>query len=745
MKIRSLRGKLLIWFLVLSLVPLAALAYFGLNQFEKNLLEKEIAGDSLLTAQIGESLALILNQAIEHAQSLSQNYYILQEEVGPEKKSEVLAEMVRRYPIYLTASLVDTDGVQIADSDGKNLGADKSQTEWFQAVSNTREPHLSDLRESIDLGINIINASAPVLDEGGRLVGVVSLRLDPEAISAEIIKGIQLAETGYVYVYDVTSTRVIMHPDPSIIGKTMSQVGLDFLVEPLREEQGTTRYLFEGVDKIVTFSKLPTYQNFSDQNFKDWRAVATFPFAEIMEPITVMRRLIIIISLLAAILVIFFSLQVSGSIVFPLRQLTRWAEQVASGNLSIATRQKLAKTNDEVGVLSSAFEKMVNNLRELVEQVIGTSSTLAASSQELTSSIEEVAQATQEIAQTISQVAQGSTNQSEEIEKVNQRAQQITQETETIQSSIQRNLNLLQEMEKNLALNQKALAEIRNSSQITQQESQTNREVAEKGQKLLQTLEENINLISQGTQAVAQSITTLDNRSQEIGKIVDLISGIAEQTNLLALNAAIEAARAGEAGRGFAVVAEEVRKLAEESAQAAQQIAGLIGEIQKDTQEAVEKMNQAEERVKTGVSQSGEVDQNFREIIASAEKMRESITQLEETFNQAEETLRHTENSEKEVATLLEDNADLIKKTVTNVQSVSQAISAIASVAEENAASSEEVSASTEEQSASLEEIRSAVESLSQLAEKLQALANQFTTEDENQKEIDPSIISERD
>ena len=97
---------------------------------------------------------------------------------------------------------------------------------------------------------------------------------------------------------------------------------------------------------------------------------------------------------------------------------------------------------------------------------------------------------------------------------------------------------------------------------------------------------------------MAQSIATLDERSQEVGKIVDLISGIAEQTNLLALNAAIEAARAGDAGRGFAVVAEEVRKLAGEAGEAAKNIATLVREIQNDTKEVVEKMKGAEEEWK---------------------------------------------------------------------------------------------------------------------------------------------------
>ena len=87
-------------------------------------------------------------------------------------------------------------------------------------------------------------------------------------------------------------------------------------------------------------------------------------------------------------------------------------------------------------------------------------------------------------------------------------------------------------------------------------------------------------------------MATLGDRSQEVGQIVDTISGIAGQTNLLALNAAIEAARAGEQGRGFAVVAEEVRKLAEQSQEAAKHIADLISHIQADTEDAVQAMQE---------------------------------------------------------------------------------------------------------------------------------------------------------
>ncbi len=135
-------------------------------------------------------------------------------------------------------------------------------------------------------------------------------------------------------------------------------------------------------------------------------------------------------------------------------------------------------------------------------------------------------------------------------------------------------------------------------------------EEAQKGQELLGLLT-GITAISRVTQEVAESIAALEGRSEEIGKIVDVITEITEQTNLLALNAAIEAARAGEAGRGFAVVANEVRDLAEDSAQAAQQIAELVGEIQRDTQLAVKNMERAQEEVKEGTGKGNRSPEFF--------------------------------------------------------------------------------------------------------------------------------------
>jgi methyl-accepting chemotaxis protein len=190
--------------------------------------------------------------------------------------------------------------------------------------------------------------------------------------------------------------------------------------------------------------------------------------------------------------------------------------------------------------------------------------------------------------------------------------------------------------------------------------------------------------VRESAAAVTEAMRSLGSKSEQIGGIVETITGIAGQTNLLALNAAIEAARAGEQGRGFAVVADEVRKLAEESQNAASSIADLIAEIQNETRNAVGIVEQGAERTEEGAVV---VEQTRLAFLAIGERVREVDERIREIL------------------------------TATNE---------VAAVAEQSSAGAEEVSASTQETSASTQEIASSAHDLARTAEELGALINRF-------------------
>lgn len=359
---------------------------------------------------------------------------------------------------------------------------------------------------------------------------------------------------------------------------------------------------------------------------------------------------------------------IARKITNPLQAMVSICQELAAGDFRDKPRRLLGK--DEIGQLADALVEMRGNVRTVLAQVSDSAEQVAAASEELTATAEQSAQAVVQIAGSINDVAQGAEKQ---MHAVNNTSAIV----EEIYSSIQ-----------HVAENAGHAA--KNSS-----------EVSEKAKKGDQSVEEAVTQMAQIEKTVntsAQVIAKLGDRSKEIGQIVDTISGIAGQTNLLALNAAIEAARAGEQGRGFAVVAEEVRKLAEQSQEAAKQVASLITEIQEDTNKAVNVMQEGTQEVMTGtkvVSGAGDV---FREITALVAKVSQETKEASAAMQQ------------------ISGNSIQIVKSVKQIDEISKT----------TAAHSQTVSAATEEQSASMEEIASSSQSLANLAQGLQTIVKHF-------------------
>ncbi len=376
-------------------------------------------------------------------------------------------------------------------------------------------------------------------------------------------------------------------------------------------------------------------------------------------------------SLAAIVIVALFSilvgLWVAGLIVNPVRKVQEVAEALAEGDLS---RTAPVKSKDEVGLMAAAVNQAVENLRHLVRQVANTSEQVAASSEELATSAQAVGQVTQQVASTIGQLAQGADQQAKS-------AQDAGRVVENMSASIQ---------------------QVAASSQRMSTDATGAVATAEDGRKAVDQAISQMATIKSTVDASAVAVKGLGERSQEIGRIVEVITGIADQTNLLALNAAIEAARAGEQGRGFAVVAEEVRKLAEQSREAAEQISSLIREIQGETAKAVETMESGTREVAAGAEVVGKSGRAFEAIVEAVQTV---VAQIHEV-------------------------GAATQQLATGSQQVVKSVESIAAITEQSAAGAEEVSASSEEQSASVEEIAASAESLAEMAQDLQKAVASF-------------------
>ncbi|WP_347927013.1 methyl-accepting chemotaxis protein [Pseudomonas helvetica] len=263
---------------------------------------------------------------------------------------------------------------------------------------------------------------------------------------------------------------------------------------------------------------------------------------------------IIAVSVIAALVTVLLAWLLTRSIVTPLNRAVAAAESIAGGNL---TKPIEVDGKDEPARLLGALSTMQANLRKTIEQIAGSANQLGAAAEELSAVTEEASRGLQQ--------------QNNEIEQAATAVNEMTAAVEEV---------------------------ARNAVSTSEASNQSTQAAREGRDRVVETVNA-IQTMTHDVQSTSLMIEGLATQGRDIGKVLDVIRAIAEQTNLLALNAAIEAARAGEAGRGFAVVADEVRALAHRTAQSTQEIEKMVAGIQNGTGEAVDSMQQSNQRTHT--------------------------------------------------------------------------------------------------------------------------------------------------
>jgi methyl-accepting chemotaxis protein len=361
-------------------------------------------------------------------------------------------------------------------------------------------------------------------------------------------------------------------------------------------------------------------------------------------------------------------------VVSPIKTINAMLRDLAESSADITRRLHHAST-DELGDLTMHFNTFVAKLENLVKSVMNNANTVATTSEELAASTEEMSASQQEISSTIQRISQGTATQVASVRETKEAIEEISASVE----------------------------EVNSNAQMAAQSAAQALEQASDGGSTMLTIVEQMNSIDTTMNRLSAVVSNLEKKAIEISRITELISSVAWRTNLLALNAAIEAARAGESGRGFSVVAVEVKKLAERTGTATNEIDGLIKEIQKEISQTVEAMKDGVSQVYKGKEMAANGNQSFMQII---------------------EAVKHSAEGSQQIS-------DATGRQVDGTKRIAKAIEQVAVVVEETASGMEETAAAQQEQMASMEEMTASAQELARAAEEMKNLVGSFTVKEE--------------
>ncbi|GKV66096.1 MULTISPECIES: methyl-accepting chemotaxis protein [unclassified Sporosarcina] len=545
---------------------------------------------------------------------------------------------------------------------------DPSANSWYTIPKSEARSVLTEPYDYETNGQTILmtTISVPLLDSSGAYFGLLTTDLSIDFLT-DLVNDIS-PEGGYASIITDAGFITANSLKPELNETNMADaIDWQDVKETLNKGQLSNLYVdSKGLGEQAFNAFAPINLKSIDEK---WTVQTVTPKSKILETfnsilwITIISAVVIVL-LMAVASTIFIYRQLR-----PLQSLRHSMETAASGDLTMLVDENSIR-RDEIGVVSLAYNDMLQRTNAALHTVRESSTLLSDSSSQVTHAFEELVAANQEVSVATDEIAQGASKQSEDTEETSQRISDLADRMD--------HLNRMFITMNNLS------AESASS--------------AKDGMDEVEKLRNHNTSANEMNRRVQMQIETLSNKISSINQVIETLHGITASTNLLALNASIEAARAGESGKGFAVVADEVRKLAEQSRVETEVIQGTVQEILLESEQTVEV-----------------IDQNMKQM----EGQNQSVSDTEESFVR---NAKITDQIRESIAQLSEELAEMMEhkdQAILSIQNVS-------AISEQTAASSEEVSASSAAQQNELVQVADSTNQMNKIAEELQDVVGRF-------------------